>query len=132
MNLQIKPIRTAADHKVALHRINSLMDAQANTPEADELEILAMLVEIYEEEHFPMDLPTSAEAIKFRMDQAGLSAQQGLEESADLYAELCAEDQDLRQLTQTALIDWPEWVHLNVDWLWIWSRPKARKLAKLD
>ena len=108
MNLQIKPIRTAADHKVALHRINSLMDAQANTPEADELEILAMLVEIYEEEHFPMDLPTSAEAIKFRMDQAGLSAQQGLEESADLYAELCAEDQDLRQLTQTALIDWPE------------------------
>lgn len=74
MNSQIKPIRTAADHKAALRRINSLMDAQANTPEADELEVLATLVELYEEKHFPMDLPTPVEAIKFRMDQAGLSA----------------------------------------------------------
>jgi HTH-type transcriptional regulator / antitoxin HigA len=74
MNSQIKPIRTPADHKAALRRINSLMDAQANTPEADELEVLATLVELYEEKHFPMDLPTPVEAIKFRMDQAGLSA----------------------------------------------------------
>jgi HTH-type transcriptional regulator / antitoxin HigA len=74
MNSQIKPIRTAADHKAALRRINSLMDAQANTPEADELEVLATLVELYEEKHFPMDLPTPVEAIKFRMDQAGLTA----------------------------------------------------------
>jgi HTH-type transcriptional regulator / antitoxin HigA len=74
MNSQIKPIRTAADHQAALRRINSLMDAQANTPEADELEVLATLVELYESEHFPMDLPTPADAIKFRMEQAGWSA----------------------------------------------------------
>jgi HTH-type transcriptional regulator / antitoxin HigA len=71
MNSQIKPIRTASDHKAALPRINSLMDAQANTPEADELEVLATLVELYEEKHFPMDLPTPEEVIKFQLDRAG-------------------------------------------------------------
>ena len=75
MNSQIKPIRTETDYKAALRRINSLMKAAANTPEADELEVLATLVELYEEKHFPMDLPSPIEAIKFRMEQAGLSVQ---------------------------------------------------------
>jgi HTH-type transcriptional regulator / antitoxin HigA len=74
MNSQIKPIRTTVDYEAALRRMNALMDAEANTPEADELEVLATLVELYEEKHFPMDLPTPVEAIKFRMEQAGLSA----------------------------------------------------------
>lgn len=74
MNLQIKPIRTEKDYTATLRRINSLMEAEANTPEADELEVLATLVEVYEDKHFPMSPPNPVEAIKFRMEQAGLSA----------------------------------------------------------
>lgn len=74
MNLQIKPIRTEKDYTATLRRINSLMEAKANTPEADELEVLATLVEVYEDKHFPMSSPNPVEAIKFRMEQAGLSA----------------------------------------------------------
>ena len=74
MNSQTKPIQTTIDYTAALRRINVLMDAEANTPEADELEVLATLLELYEEKHFPMDLPTPAEAIEFRKEQAGLSA----------------------------------------------------------
>jgi HTH-type transcriptional regulator / antitoxin HigA len=70
----IKPIRTEDDYEAALHRIDSLMEAEAETPEADELEVLATLVELYEEKHFPIGWPNPIEAIRFRMEQAGLSA----------------------------------------------------------
>lgn len=70
----IKPIRTEADYEAALQRIDSLMEAEAETPEADELEVLATLVELYEEKHFPIGWPNPIEAIRFRMDQAGLAA----------------------------------------------------------
>jgi HTH-type transcriptional regulator / antitoxin HigA len=69
----IKPIRTGADYEAALQRIDALMEAEAETPEADELEVLATLVELYEEQHFPIGWPNPIEAIRFRMDQAGLS-----------------------------------------------------------
>jgi HTH-type transcriptional regulator/antitoxin HigA len=68
----IKPIRTQADHKAALARIGVLMDADIGTPDADELSVLADLVEAYEAKHFPIELPTPIEAIRFRMEQAGL------------------------------------------------------------
>lgn len=68
----ITPIRTEADHKAALARIDALMDAAAGTAEADELTVLADLVAAYEAKHFPIDLPTPLEAIRFRMEQAGL------------------------------------------------------------
>ena len=67
----LRPIRTAADHKVALARIDQLMTARAGTPEGDELELLAILVERYESKHFPITPPTPLEAIKFRMEQMG-------------------------------------------------------------
>ncbi|WP_404790419.1 ImmA/IrrE family metallo-endopeptidase [Altericista sp. CCNU0014] len=70
----IRPIRTRADYEAALLRIDSLMDAEAGTPEADELEVLATLVELYEKKHFPIGWPDPIEAIRFRMEQAGLSA----------------------------------------------------------
>jgi HTH-type transcriptional regulator / antitoxin HigA len=73
MNAAIKPIRSEEDYNAALARIESLMDAEKGSPEADSLEVLATLVELYEEQHFPMDLPDPIEAIRFRMDQAGLS-----------------------------------------------------------
>lgn len=69
---QITPIRTDADHKAALARIDVLMDADAGTDEINELAVLAELVEAYEAKHFPIALPTPVEAIRFRMEQAGL------------------------------------------------------------
>lgn len=69
---RIAPIRTEADHKAALARIDALMDAVAGSSEADELSVLADLVEAYETKHFPIELPTPVEAIRFRMEQAGL------------------------------------------------------------
>ena len=68
----ITPIRTEADHKAALARIDALMDAEAGSPEIDELSVLADLVGVYEARHFPIELPTPVEAIRFRMEQAGL------------------------------------------------------------
>ncbi len=68
-------IKTEADYTCALNRIEALMDANADTVETDELELLTALVEMYEEKHYPMDLPDPIEAIKFRMDQLGLKQQ---------------------------------------------------------
>ena len=72
--MDIKPIRTKADYKTALRAVESLMGAKARTPEGDRLDVLVTLIEAYERQHFPMDLPDAVEAIKFRMEQQGLSA----------------------------------------------------------
>jgi HTH-type transcriptional regulator/antitoxin HigA len=71
--MNIKPIRTKANYRGALKDIESLMSAKANTPEGDRLDVLTTLVEAYERAHFPMDLPDAVEAIKFRMEQSGLT-----------------------------------------------------------
>ncbi len=67
----IKPIKTKKDHQQALARLESIFDAKKNSAEGDELEILGMLVDNYEEEHFPVGFPDPVEAIKFRMEQLG-------------------------------------------------------------
>ena len=67
-------IKTEADYKATLDRIDALMDARPGTARGDELELLATLVEMYEESHFPIGLPSPLEAIRFRMEQAGLGA----------------------------------------------------------
>lgn len=69
----INPIKTAGDHRAALARIDQLMDAGADTPEAAELEVLAILVQRYERETFPIDPPSPIDAIRFRMEQMGYS-----------------------------------------------------------
>jgi HTH-type transcriptional regulator/antitoxin HigA len=71
--MDIKPIRTKADYRAALKEIESLMTAKANSPEGDRLDVLTTLVEAYERVHFPMDLPDAIDAIKFRMEQSGLT-----------------------------------------------------------
>ncbi|MCQ3030849.1 transcriptional regulator [Pseudomonas syringae] len=71
--MNIKPIRSEADLADALERLEELWGAPLNSPEGDELEILAVLVEKFEEEHFPMPASDPIEAIKFRMDQQGLT-----------------------------------------------------------
>lgn len=71
--MEIKPIRTRADHKAALKAVEALMNARVHTPEGDRLDVLVTLVEAYERKQFPMDLPDAVEAIKFRMEQQGLT-----------------------------------------------------------
>ena len=73
--MEIRPIRTEADYKAALCEVSANFDSEPEpgTPDGDRFEILLALVESYEAKHFPTDLPDPVEAIKFRMDQAGLS-----------------------------------------------------------
>ncbi|WP_175816935.1 helix-turn-helix domain-containing protein [Burkholderia diffusa] len=74
--MEIRPIHNEHDYKEALHIVSALVDADPapGTSEGDQLEVLATLIERYEAENFPLDLPDPIEAIKFRMEQAGLSA----------------------------------------------------------
>ena len=69
--MKIKPIKTEQDYQQALERLEEIFDAKKGTKEGDELEILGILIETYENEHFPIDLPDPIEAIKFRMEQMG-------------------------------------------------------------
>jgi HTH-type transcriptional regulator/antitoxin HigA len=69
----LKPIRTEADYEAALEEIERLWGARVGTPEGDRLDILATLIDAYESEHYPMDPPDPIEAIKFRMEQQGLT-----------------------------------------------------------
>lgn len=68
-----KPIRTEADYDVALARAREIWGAEPGSPEGDELDALVDLVEAYEDKHYPMDDPSPAAAIEFRMDQEGLT-----------------------------------------------------------
>lgn len=68
-------IKNDEDYKKALSRIEELMDAQPDSPEMDELELMTALVEMYEDRHYPISPPDPLEAIKFRMDQLGLTQQ---------------------------------------------------------
>ena len=69
----LKPIGSEADYEVALAEIERLWGTRAGTAEGDRLDILATLVDAYENEHYPMDPPDPIEAIKFRMEQQGLT-----------------------------------------------------------
>lgn len=73
--MDIRPIHTEADYKATLKEISALMesDPDLGTPEGDRLDILATLVQAYESRHFPIDAPDPVEAIKFRMEQSGLT-----------------------------------------------------------
>lgn len=71
--MNIKPIKSRADYKAAMKAVESLMSARANSPEGDRLDVLVTLIEAYERKHFLMELPDAVEAIKFRMEQQGLT-----------------------------------------------------------
>jgi HTH-type transcriptional regulator/antitoxin HigA len=73
MKNDVKPIRTRKDHEAALKKIERLWGAKAGTPEGDRLDLLATLVDAYEAAQFPIDPPDPIEAIKFRMEQQGLT-----------------------------------------------------------
>lgn len=73
--MNIRPVRSEADYRAALGDIAALMesDPAPGTPKGDRLDILATLVQAYEARHFPIDAPDPVEAIKFRMEQSGLT-----------------------------------------------------------
>jgi HTH-type transcriptional regulator/antitoxin HigA len=73
MKNKIRPIRTKKDYESALAEVERLWGAKSGTPEGDHLDVLATLIDAYEAEHYPMDPPDPIEAIKFRMEQQGLT-----------------------------------------------------------
>ena len=74
MSSQIRAIRSEADYAAALARIEALMDAELGSPEGEELDVLADLVEHYEEKSVPMGYPSPLAAIQFRMEQSALTS----------------------------------------------------------
>jgi len=71
--MNIKPIRTEDDYQAALADIDRLMDAEPDTPEGDRLDVLATLVEAWEEKHVPIEEPDPIEAIRHRMEALGMN-----------------------------------------------------------
>lgn len=71
--MNIKPIRNNDDLQAAFRRLEEIFQAQENTPEADEMEVLVTLIEAYENKHYPIAPPTAVEAIRFRMEQLELT-----------------------------------------------------------
>lgn len=69
--MTIKPIKTKKDYQEALKRLEVIFDASKGSMEGDELEILGILIDNYENKHFPIGFPDPVEAIKFRMEQLG-------------------------------------------------------------
>jgi HTH-type transcriptional regulator/antitoxin HigA len=71
--MKILPIRNEKDYQKALDRIEDIFDSKKGTEEGDELEILSILIDRYENENFPIGMPDPIEAIKFRMEQMGMN-----------------------------------------------------------
>lgn len=69
--MTVRPIKNKKDYAQALERLEAIFDAKKNTTDGDELEVLSILIDKYENEHFPIGLPDPIEAIKFRMEQLG-------------------------------------------------------------
>src|ERR1700733_5236782 len=70
--MDIKPIKTETDYQSALNEISQLFDAEPNASEGDKLEILTTLVQVYEEEHYPIDFPDAVDALNYWMESRGL------------------------------------------------------------
>jgi HTH-type transcriptional regulator/antitoxin HigA len=71
--MKILPIRNEKDYQKALDRLEDIFDSKKGTEEGDELEILSILIDRYENENFPIGMPDPIEAIKFRMKQMGMN-----------------------------------------------------------
>ena len=70
--MNLKPIKTETDYRVALERLEEIFDAKLGTPESDELEILGLLIDDYENKYYPIEAPDPIEAIKIRMEEMHL------------------------------------------------------------
>ena len=70
--MKVAPVKTENDYRAALKRMELLFDAPVNTPESDEADILALLIDEYEKKHYPIEAPDPIEAIKIRMEEMQL------------------------------------------------------------
>jgi HTH-type transcriptional regulator/antitoxin HigA len=70
--MELKPIKTEADYRAALKKLEEIFDAKPGTPESDKLEILGLMVDDYENKHYPIEAPDPIEAIKIRMEEMHL------------------------------------------------------------
>ncbi|AXP81372.1 hypothetical protein CJ739_2298 [Mariniflexile rhizosphaerae] len=68
----IKPIKSEQDYEKALERLEVIFDSAENTKEGDEADILSMLIDNYENQHYPIEAPDPIEAIKIRMEEMNL------------------------------------------------------------
>lgn len=73
--MTIKPIKNETDYELALQRIDAIFDAPENTPDGDEAELLTLLIESYEKEHYHIDAPDPIDAIKIRLEEMALRQQ---------------------------------------------------------
>jgi HTH-type transcriptional regulator/antitoxin HigA len=73
MAIDVKPIRSTADHRSAMAEVKRLWGSKSGTPEGDRLDVLATLIDVYEAQQEPIDRPDPIEAIRFRMEQQGLT-----------------------------------------------------------
>lgn len=73
--MQIRPIRNEDDYRAMLAEVSALIDLDPvpDSPEGERLELLGLLVQTYEEKHYPLDLPSPIEALKFTMEQRGMT-----------------------------------------------------------
>jgi HTH-type transcriptional regulator/antitoxin HigA len=69
--MNVSPIRNERDYEQVLRRVEKLWDCPEDSPQSDELDVLATLIDAYEREHYPIDLPDPIEAIRFRLEQQG-------------------------------------------------------------
>jgi HTH-type transcriptional regulator / antitoxin HigA len=70
--MELKPIKTEVDYRAALKRLEEIFDAKPGSPESDELEILGLMVDNYENKYYPIEAPDPIEAIKIRMEEMNL------------------------------------------------------------
>jgi HTH-type transcriptional regulator/antitoxin HigA len=73
MATDVKPIRTAADYRAAMREVERLWGSKSGTPDGDRLDVIATLIDAYEAQHEPVDKPDPIDAIRFRMEQQGLT-----------------------------------------------------------
>lgn len=69
--MEIRPIRSESDYDQALQRVNALWNCSPGSRQEDEMDVWVTLIEAYEQEHYPIDLPSALEAIEFRLEQSG-------------------------------------------------------------
>lgn len=122
---EIKPIRTKRDYDAALKEVERLWGAKSGTAEGDRLDVLATLIDVYEAEHYPMDPPDPIEAIKFRMEQQGLT-RRDLEEIIGTRTRIAEVLNRKRGLSITMIRRLHERLGISVDVL---IRPSRKKAA---
>jgi HTH-type transcriptional regulator/antitoxin HigA len=71
--MPLKILKTKKDYQESLERFEDIFQAKADTPESDEADVLALLIKDYEDRHYTIDVPSPIEAIKYRMEQQGLT-----------------------------------------------------------